>query len=332
MKILRYFLLIFLGLASVVCPHDAETVQLETISITAEPITSFERDNPSRMRFGSLDFRGGLVLSSPYPHFGGFSALRIRPDGETFIALSDRSYWLRGRIMYRDHRPTGIADASMVPMLECEGRIATYWDPESIAEDGNNLFVGLEGLNDIARFDHGWIQPLAHGCMIDVPKELKTLPDNQGLEALVYVPKPFPLSSALLGISERGLTDEGNIRSFIIGGPKPGTFSVKRTNNFDISDAALLPNGDILILERQFSLLSGVAARIRRIPMAAIKPGALVDGATIFEADMRHQIDNFEALSVHRSASGELILTIMSDDNFVSFQRTLLLQFSLKDP
>jgi hypothetical protein len=332
MTILRFLLLTFLGLLSVACPHDVQAVQPENIAITAEPITAFERDNPSRTRFGSLDFLGGLALSSPYKHFGGFSALRIRPDGETFVALSDRSFWLRGRILYRNHRPVAIADASMVPMLECAGRIATYWDPESIAEDGNTLFVGLEGLNSIVRFDQGWIWPLAHGCMIDVPTELKSLPGNQGLESLVYIPKIFPLGGALIGISERGLTEEGNIRAFIVGGPNPGSFSIKRTNDFDISDAAFLPNGDILILERQVSLLSGITSRIRRIPLAAIKPGALIDGSTIFEADMRHQIDNYEALSVHRSAVGELILTIMSDDNFANFQRTLLLQFSLKDP
>jgi hypothetical protein len=168
--------------------------------------------------------------------------------------------------------------------------------------------------------------------MIDVPNEISTLPSNQGLESLVFIPRNFPLGGALIGISEHALTDSGNLRAFIVAGPHPGTFSIKRTNDFDISDAALLPSGDILILERQVSLLSGVTARIRRLPMAALKPGALVDGSTIFEADVKNQIDNFEALSVHHSTSGEIILTIMSDDNFASFQRTLLLQFSLKDP
>jgi hypothetical protein len=332
MAILRFLLLTFFGLASVACPHDVHAVQPENITIAVEPITTLETNNPSRTRFGSLDFLGGLELSSSYKHFGGFSALRIRPDGESFIALSDRGYWLRGRIVYRHRRLVGISDASMVPLLECAGRIAPHWDSESIAEDGNTLFVGIEGLNSITRFGQGWIQPLAHGCMIDVPAQMKSLPDNQGLESLVFMPRNFPLGGALLGISERGLTNEGNIQAFIIGGPKPATFAIKRTNDFDISDAALLPGGDILILERKFSLLSGVASRIRRIPMAELKPSALVDGSTIFIADMRHQIDNFEALSVHRGASGELILTIMSDDNFANFQRTLLLQFSLKDP
>jgi len=44
---------------------------------------------------------------------------------------------------------------------------------------------------------------------------------------------------------------------------------------------------------------------------------------------MGFEIDNMEGLAVHRNAKGETILTLISDDNFSSFQRTLLLQFAL---
>ena len=46
---------------------------------------------------------------------------------------------------------------------------------------------------------------------------------------------------------------------------------------------------------------------------------------------MGQQIDNMEALSVHRTADGALVLTLISDDNFSQLQRTLLLQFTLAD-
>jgi hypothetical protein len=46
---------------------------------------------------------------------------------------------------------------------------------------------------------------------------------------------------------------------------------------------------------------------------------------------MGFQIDNMEGLSVHRSASGETVLTLVSDDNFSIIQRTILLQFTLLD-
>ena len=66
----------------------------------------------------------------------------------------------------------------------------------------------------------------------------------------------------------------------------------------------------------------------RRIPLAQIKPGALVDGPVIFDADLSHQVDNMEGLAVHRSGA-DTVLTMVSDDNFSAIQRTLLLQFTL---
>ena len=114
-----------------------------------------------------------------------------------------------------------------------------------------------------------------------------------------------------------------------MGGPSPGTFSVSRSNDFDITDAALTPAGDLLILERHFSFTRGVGMRIRRVPLAEIKPGALLTGTVLVEADNAHQIDNMEAIDVHGNAAGETIVTIVSDDNFSPLQRTLLLRFAL---
>jgi hypothetical protein len=72
--------------------------------------------------------------------------------------------------------------------------------------------------------------------------------------------------------------------------------------------------------------------RIRRIALGAIKPGAVVDGPVLLEADLGFEIDNMEGLSVHRMPSGEIVLTLVSDDNFSALQRTLLLQFTLAEP
>jgi hypothetical protein len=67
------------------------------------------------------------------------------------------------------------------------------------------------------------------------------------------------------------------------------------------------------------------------VDQAALAPGATVDGATLIVADMAYQVDNMEGLSVHRDATGEIILTLVSDDNFSALQRTILLQFRLVD-
>jgi hypothetical protein len=63
-----------------------------------------------------------------------------------------------------------------------------------------------------------------------------------------------------------------------------------------------------------------------------MKPGATVDGPILVEADMGYQIDNMEGLAVHRAGNGDVVLTLVSDDNFSALQRTILLQFTLVQP
>jgi hypothetical protein len=298
------------------------------ISIRAEPIFSFNTKDSSQRLFGSLEFRGGLVLSSSNKSFGGFSALKVQPDGEHFIAVSDRSSWLRGRIVYKGKQPVDIADAMVAPVLEKDGKPDGRLDTESIAEDSKRLYVGLERTNQILCFLYDKRDFPVYRETVEVPPEIKDLPFNQGLEALVFIPKKYPLGRTLLAFSEKGLTKDGDLKSFLIGGPRPGSFAVKRTQDYDISDAALMPDGSVLILERKYSVMSGVNMRIRRIPLADIKPNALVDGPAVIEADGQCQIDNMEALSVHRTRAGEIVLTLMSDDNFSPIQRTILLQFT----
>jgi hypothetical protein len=164
---------------------------------------------------------------------------------------------------------------------------------------------------------------------VPVPPAFRTLPHNASIECLVMAPKAGPLGGTLIAVSERGLDANGNIQAFLVGGATRGTFSLKRSDDFDVSDCAVAPGGKLLVLERRFSWTSGIAMRIRSVPLTAIKPNATVDGAEVVMADMGYQIDNMEGLSVHRAPDGALVLTLISDDNFSPLQRTVLLQFTL---
>ena len=305
------------------------------IEIRAEPITGFDIRDPSRRQFGLLEFRGGLLLRSPVKNFGGLSAIRVAADGAHFIALTDKGWWFRGRLLYAGTRPSGIADAQMAPILGADGNPLAargWYDTESIAEDGGTLYVGIERVHQIVRFNYGKEGLLARGRAIALPPGVRLLPANKGIEALVFVPKGLPLAGTLIAISERGLDKAGNIIALLIGGSTPGAFAIKRSLTYDITDAALLPGGDILLLERRFGWDIGLAIRVRRIALGNVKPGALADGAVLFEADLGYEIDNLEGLSVHRAVGGEIVLTLVSDDNFSAVQRTLLLQFTLAEP
>jgi hypothetical protein len=332
--------LAFALLATLVLSDSAQTAARppeppSKIEVRSRPITAFEPDNPARAKFGLLTFRGGIELTSPYRHFGGLSAIRVDPDGATFLAVSDKGYWLRGRIEYDGTRPVGIADAEMAPVLGPDGKTLAsrgWYDTESIAQDGGIVWLGIERVNRIVRLNVGREGLLAHGHPIPVLPGIATLPHNKGLECLVFVPAGLPLARTLLAISERGLDDAGNIKGFLRSGPGWSEFAVKRIGDFDVTDCAVTPKGDLLILERSFSRLHGVGMRIRRVPLVDVKPGATLDGPALFEAGMSFQIDNMEGLSVHRDAGGKLVLTLISDDNFSIIQRTLLLQFTLEEP
>ncbi len=309
----------------------AETRKVE---IRAQTIEMFDPRDASRTRFGALAFRGGLVLTSSHAEFGGISSLRVGADGARFLATSDKGNWLRGRIVYRGTAPIGIADAEMAPILGADGRPLNkrgWYDTESLAEDGGTVYVGIERVHEIVRFDYGRHGLRARGQPIPVPAGIKALPNNKSLECLVVPPRGVPHAGTLIAISERGVDSKGNILGWLIGGASPGAFTVKRTDEFEVSDCAVTPRGDLLILERSFSWLRGVAMRIRRVPLARVAPGALLDGPELIVADMGYQIDNMEGLSVHTAADGALVLTLISDDNFSPLQRTVLLQFTLAE-
>jgi hypothetical protein len=318
------------ALAAAQAPRDTAAVQ--PIEISAKAIEIFDAREPERTRFGRLAFRGGLVLDSPHRDFGGLSSIRVLGDGEQFLAVSDRGNWLRGRIVTRDGRPIAIRDAEMAPALGPDGRPLRrrgWYDTEALAEDRGTVYLGIERVHRIVRFDYGKDGLRARGQPVAVPPAFRTLTHNQSIECLVTPPPGGLLGGMLIAIAERSLDPQGNHQGFLIG-REGGSFALQRTDDFDVSDCATTPSGELLVLERRFSWLRGMAMRIRSVPLAAIKPGAKLDGPALIVADLGTQIDNMEGLSVHRAPDGALVLTLISDDNFSPLQRTVLLQFTLE--
>ena len=315
-------------------PDEFSVTAPVSIEVNARPLPSFDTRDRSHVRFGELEYRSGLILTSRFRGFGGLSGLRLDAKGERFIAISDKGGWFTGRIVYKGREMTGLDDVEASPMLGPDGKPITargWFDTESIALDGSYVYVGIERVNQLLRFDfaRGFTRSL--GEVMPLPPAARKLPFNRGIEALVMVPKGFALAGTLIAISERGLDAGGNIIGFLIGGKTPGQFGVRRTENFDVSDAVLLPSGDLLVLERKFSMLGGVGVRIRRIALASVAPGAVIDGPTIFTADLGSEIDNLEGIDAHVTPEGDTVLTLISDDNFSMIQRNLLLQFTLVD-
>src|SRR6185437_14900368 len=134
-------------------------------------------------------YRSGLALTSSFPGFGGLSGLRLDAKGERFISFSDKGTWFTGRIAYRGHEMTGLAGVEAAPMLGADGRPITtrgWFDSESIALDGSFVYIGLERVNEVLRFDFSKGFTRSTGEVVPMPPAVKTLPFNKGLEALVW--------------------------------------------------------------------------------------------------------------------------------------------------
>nr|WP_295669950.1 esterase-like activity of phytase family protein [Sphingomonas sp.] len=98
--------------------------------------------------------------------------------------------------------------------------------------------------------------------------------------------------------------------------------------NYDPSDATLLPDGRILVLNRRFALPFNFTAKLTIIDPKAIRPGARVNGEEIAPLNAPLLHDNFEGLAV-RQEGPDTVIWIVSDDNQLFLRRSLLLKFRL---
>ncbi len=103
----------------------------------------------SKKRFGALEFRSGLILTSSFKGFGGLSAIRL--GAEVRLHCVERQRRLAYRtILYDGKVMTGLGDVKSAPMLGDDGgpiQAKGWFDSESLAFDGVIAYVGLERVN-----------------------------------------------------------------------------------------------------------------------------------------------------------------------------------------
>lgn len=311
-----------------------------TIEVSARRVDSFERGNASRQQFGRLEFRGGLVLTSPSTNFGGWSGLEIDADGRKFLAVSDAGAWMTGELVHEGTRLRGVKAVHLGPLLAASGKpLAGEKDRDA---EGVRLLEGTLGKGTVVvSFEQntriGRLEINEKGLQhpagyIKRSPDWARIPRNKSLEAIAVV-RGGAMKGAIVSIAERMLDGAGNHTGWIWPGGfsgEPQRMSLRRIGDYDVTDAASMPDGSMIVLERSFGWLTGVKMRMRHIRAADIRPGALADGEILIEADMGYEIDNMEGLAIHIDPRGEPILTLISDDNFNGFlQRTLILQFAI---
>ena len=313
-------------LLALLVAHPAAAEPL-VLSARAVPLHA---GDPERTRVGALRYRGGLELTSPDPRFGGLSGLLVSQDGGRMTAVGDQGHWVTARLLYdAAGRLTGVADAEIGELHGPGGahlRGKRDRDSESLTRlpDGT-IVVGFERNHRLLRYPAG-ADPLAgQPVPLPAPSAFEALRGNSGIEALATLS-----DGALFALAE-GRKGAAESPAYLRREGAWAELSYLRRGVFRPTGAARLPDGDLLVIERSFNIFDGVAIRLRRIAAQSIVPGARLDGTAIAVLRPPLTVDNLEGVAVRRTESGETLLYLVSDDNFRTAQRSLLLMFALEE-
>lgn len=301
----------------------AEPIQVDSKAILLHP------GDPTQTTVGVLSYRGGLELSSTDDRFGGLSGVQVDPTGRQLTAVTDQGHWITGRLLY-DTRGfvSGFDRVELGPLRDLEGRPLEGkqdQDAESLAAvSGDSLLVGFE------RHHRLWLYPrdesgaLGRPVSCRTPDDLLGAPANGGLEAVTA------LADGRVLILTEEFSEGELIRGWLGRNGEWSRLSYRANDRPRPSDAALLPSGDVLVLERDYLPVVGNLIRLRRIPRSIIEPGALLEGSLLAELRSPLNVDNLEGIACRRGSAGETFIYLLSDDNFNPAQRTLLLLFALE--
>ena len=285
-------------------------------SIAFDPVP-FDSRHPERKRVGALTWLGGWSLESEDPRFGGISALHV--SGDRVTALSDAGTLMRFGLSGAS------AKAEIQPLMAGPGSadVKGDRDSESMAVHGGRVWVGFERSQAVWRYDLAGWRPESSAR----PPAMRRWQSNRGVEALVRL-----AGGRFLAFAEGGGFQESAVVLFHGDPAREGTRSetlrYRPPPGYRITDAALLPDGRLLLLHRRVSLTEGVAAKLTIARLPRLEEGALISGEEIAVLRTPLAVDNMEGLSV-TSEGGRTIVWIASDDNFNPLQRTLLLKFAL---
>jgi hypothetical protein len=308
-------------LASPGAPARGEEIAVQASAVALNPA------DPSQDRVGSLAFRGGLVLRGAERRFGGLSDLVVSADRQRLAAVSDEGSFVTARLLY-DPRGflSGIDSVRLQALCDTRGKPIEgkpQQDAESLVQASDGSFVvGFEHWHRIWRYAQGGE---GRAEADPAPPGLDDAPDNGGLETLVLLD-----GDRLLALTEQKLRN-GVVEGWLRSRGRWEAIGYRAEGPLRPSGGCRLSSGDLLIVERHYARDSGITARLRRVPAAAVVPGAVLDGPVIATLKPPLTVDNFEGLACLAGEGGETLIYLLTDDNFSAHQRTLLLMFALKD-
>lgn len=322
-KFIRLSLLIALLVLSVgglryIHRNDSQIIALKPLPL--------DPDRPKLKKLGELQFLGAWELDSDNSRFGGISALMAMPDGR-FIGLSDAGTLIGFGLTQNnrlDHPFIAPLPGTIGPDIDYEDK-----DSEGLAydPDSGRFWVSFEGKHRIKRFTASFARSDGE---FKAP-EMRFWGDNSGAEAIVR------MADGRFIILSEGMDIPGGayMGLFFSGDPvERGSsyfpFGYRPPTGFKATDAAMLPDGRMMILNRRIGLPDGFRAKLTIIDPDDIARDEIIEGKTIATLASPLLVDNMEGLAITQE-NGRTIIWMISDDNFNAFQRTIFMKFALAE-
>ncbi|MDC0737892.1 esterase-like activity of phytase family protein [Cognatishimia sp. SS12] len=263
-----------------------------------------------------------FVSSTKWHHnadwFGGFSGIELSDDGTGFVAISDRGRIVEGTLTRDAGRIARVALTKDSPIYGLQGEVQSRHqrDTEGLAirKDGR-LYVSFEGAHRV----WAYMQFGAQAAGIERHEDFKRMRNNGSLEALavddrnrLYTMPEDPKDKDVIPVYRY---DRGTWSV---------PFHLPRREGYLPVGADFGPDGKLYLLERDFRGF-GFRTQVRRFDIS----GDTVTGEVMLLRTATGRHDNLEGLAVWQDAAGQLRLTMISDDNFLFYQRTEIVEYVL---
>ena len=286
-----------------------------TIAISATPVPLNPAD-PAQAAVGAFRYAGGVALSSTQTaRLHGLSDMAVT-GGLDLTAVSDEGDLLKARLVLdKDGRIVGLASAKITALPGLDGKPL----PGKLAADAEGLALMPNGdlLVSFEQDHRIWLYPKDGAPPRPVPSPDAKFPPNGGMEALGPDPAAGP-DAYVAGGEESGQTWTCRLSGACVPGPV-----VAKPPEFGLVAVARLPEGRTAWLLRAWDPIRG--SRVTLTIQAS-------DGRELGRLELArpYTVDNFEALAAVPAKDGSIRFYLLSDDNFQSIQRTLLLAFDWK--
>lgn len=267
-----------------------------------------------------LELRGSYDWQASRAEFGGLSGVAMDDLGKRIYAISDKGVMFIGDVERENGLIQNITVSSRHALQDTKGQA-----PRKFLQNSEGLALNPSGGFYVAY--EGWSRIWAYSTPDSIPEWTHVWDrfwdqnGNTGFEALA-----IDAERILYVISEKVIGNAGAFEVFRYDGENwHATFRIPQNDGYLISGADFGPDGRLYIAERIFRWHKGFATRIRRIDLTdeSINSDVLLLDSPFGE------LGNTEGISVWRDASGTVIVTLISDDNFNPLQRTQVTEYRL---